>query len=274
MVLVAALLLEAGAFAQKAGSGQKERTIIGFYNIETGRKYALSTYLSPFSYSGTNFAVSGLWTKALPMNPEHLTMAFEGRVNFGSFLNKPKTARELDVHAGVSWSLLWNKRLENNFMVGGGGIAGLHGGMLYLTRNGNNPVSADFCLGLGLGGFASWHTTIGRLPILITERPSIPLVNCFFMPQYGEPYYEIYLGNRKGLVHCGWWGNHFALDNLLSVSLDFGKTAMQVGYRFSMQSVAANHLVSNMVNHAFVIGVIPGGLGLKNKKKDTINPLY
>ena len=263
-----------GTAAQDIDVRQEERPVIGFYNIELGRKYALSTYLSPFSYSGTNLAVSGLWTKALPMNPEHLTMTFEGGMNFGSFLNKARTAREFDIHGRFSWGMLWNKRLPNNFMVGGGGDIGFQGGVLYLPRNGNNPASADFCFGLGISGFASWHTTLGRLPILVTERPRIPLVNGFFMPQFGEPYYEIYLGNRNGLAHCGWWGNHFALDNLLAVSLDFGRTAMQIGYRFSMQSVKANHLFCNMVNHAFVIGVIPGGLGLKNKKSNSVNPLY
>lgn len=263
-----------GARAQEKDIKDRERPVIGFYNIEIGRKYALSTYLSPFSYGGINMAVSGLWTKAMPVNPEHLTMTFEGGMNFGSFLNKARTARELDVHGRFSWGMLWNKRLPGDFMVGGGGEAGFHGGVLYLPRNGNNPASADFCFGLVVTAFASWHATIGRLPILITDRPRIPLLNGFFMPQYGEPYYEIYLGNHNGLARFGWWGNHFALDNLLSVSLDFGRTAMQVGYRFSMQSVKANNLVSNMVNHAFVIGVIPGGLGLKNKKTNTVNPLY
>ena len=262
------------AYGQEADVKNMERPVTGFYNIEIGRKHALSTYLSPFSYTGTNAAVSGLWTKALPANPEHLSMTFEGRINLGSFLNRAHTARELDLHAGGSWSLEWRKKLPANFLLGAGGTVGLHGGALYLTRNGNNPVSADFCVGLGLTGFGSWHTKVGRLPILVTERASIPLVNGFFMPQYGEPYYEIYLGNRNGLAHCGWWGNHFAIDNLVALSLDFGRTAMQIGYRFSMQSVKANNLVSNMFNHAFVIGVVPGGLGLKEKKANSINPLY
>ena len=276
LMILAVFISLAGpeAYSQETDARDMQRPVTGFYNLEIGRKRALSTYLSPFSYEGTNLALSGLWTKALPANPEHLSMTFEGRINLGSFLNRPHTARELDLHAGGSWSLEWKKRLPYNFMLGGGGTVGLHGGALYLTRNGNNPVSADFCIGLGLSGFASWHTKIGRLPILLTERPRIPLINGFFMPQYGEPYYEIYLGNRSGLAHCGWWGNHFALDNLFSVSLDFGRTAMQIGYRFSMQSVKANNLVSNMFNHAFVIGVVPGGLGLKEKKKNTINPLY
>lgn len=274
LLLAIVLLFVSGADAEKPDIKDYSRPVTGFYNIEIGRKSALATYLSPFSYSGTNIALSGLWTKAFPANPEHIAMNFEGRGNFGSFLNKSHTARELDFHIGGAWGLEWHQRLPHNFMAGGGALIGLHGGLLYLTRNGNNPVSADFCAGIGLSAFGSWHTRIGRLPILVTERARIPLVNAFFMPQYGEPYYEIYLGNRNGLAHCGWWGNHFAIDNLLSVSLDFGRTAMQIGYRFSMQSVSANSLVSNMVNHAFVIGVIPGGLGLKEKKPQSINPLY
>lgn len=275
LIILAAFLI--GATAAKAETTdvkELERPVIGYYNFEIGRKSVVSTYVSPLKYEGTNMALSGYWTKSLPVNPEHLAMSFEGNVNLGCYLNEAKTAREMDLHAFVSWGLEWQKRLPNRFIIGGGGVVGLGGGAFYLTRNGNNPVSADFTFGLGLTASAGWHTTIGRLPILINDRARIPLVNGFFMPQYGETYYEIYLGDRRGLTHAGWWGNHFALDNLLSVSFDFGKTAMQIGYRFSMQSTTANHLVTNTFNNAFVIGVVPGGLGLKKKRHDIITPLY
>lgn len=251
-----------------------KRPVIGYYNVEVGRRHVLSTYLSPFSYRGTGMSLSGYWTKMLPANPEHLAMNFDLRGVMGSLLNPARTASEIDFTASFSWGLEWIKRLPHNFIVGAGGKVGLYGGAFYLPRNGNNPVSAQFALGIGLTGNAGWHTCIGRLPILFSDRLSLPIIGGFFMPAFGETYYEIYLGNHRGLAHFGWPGNRFGIDNLLSATIDFGRTSMQVGYRFSMQNSQACNLVNRVFNHAFVIGVVPGGIGLKHQRKDIITPLY
>lgn len=251
-----------------------ERPVIGSYRVEIGSRSAFSDYLSPFYYRGTNLALSGFWTKALPCNPAHLAMHFEGRLNFGSLLNPAHTASEIDFHANVQWGMEWYTRPARNWTVGAGGTAGIYGGALYQPRNGNNPVSAQFAAGIGARGFASWLWTVGKLPLLFSDSLTIPLLSGFFCQEYGEPYYEIYLGNRAGLAHCGWPGNRFGIDNLFSVTLDFGRTAMEVGYRFSMQNEQANRLTTRIFNHAFVIGVIPGGLGIKSGRKNVVTPLY
>lgn len=250
------------------------RPVIGNYRIEIGGRKALSTYLSPFFYSGTDYAVSGYWTKMLPQNPAHLAMYFEGKANLGDMLNPAHTAREIDLHANLRWGLEWQTRLNGRWLLGVGGDVGLYGGMLYLPRNGNNPVSAQFAAGISAMGHASKVVEIARFPILLSDRLTLPLLGGFFMPGYGEPYYEIYLGNHKGLAHFGWPGNRFGVDNLLSVTLDFGRTALEVGYRFSMQNEHANNLTTRIFNNALVVGIIPGGIGLKQPRKDIITPLY
>lgn len=120
---------------------------------------------------------------------------------------------------------------------------------------------------LQLTGSVSKHFLIGKLPILVADRVRIPFAGVFFCPGYGETYYEIYLGNHKGLVHAGWWGNNFRIDNLLSFTLDFGRTAMEIGYRVNAYNQWANNLNTKIITNSFVIGVLPGGIGLKNKTK-------
>lgn len=253
-------------------SVEVQRPIIGSYRLELGSRSAYSTYLSPFSYKGTYFALSGFWSKVLPQNPRHLAMHFEGRAGFGRLLNPARTASEIDFHAQAQWGLEWQKRFCNNWLVGVGGSAGAYGGLLYLPRNGNNPVSAQFALGVAATGYASRHFKIGSLPVLVSDRITLPLMSGFFCQEYGESYYEIYLGNRKGLAHFGWPGNRFGIDNLLSVTFDLRTTALECGYRFSMQNERANHLTTRIFNHAFVFGIVPGGIGLR--KKNIITPLY
>ncbi len=41
---------------------------------------------------------------------------------------------------------------------------------------------------------------IGKLDLLLRDEISIPSLSVFFCPEYGETYYEIYLGNHKGLA--------------------------------------------------------------------------
>lgn len=257
-----------------AGLGAQERPVMGSYRFEIGTRKAYSSYLSPFSYHGTGFALSGFWTKVLPQNPDHLAMSFEGRVNYASLLNPAGSASEIDCHAGLQWGLEWQKRFDRGWMIGAGGTVGVYGGLLYLLRNGNNPVSAQFAAGVGVRGYASKLIMIKKLPVLLADRVTLPLMGGFFCQEYGEPYYEIYLGNRSGLAHFGWPGNRFGIDNLLSVTLDLGRTALEMGYRFSMQNEHANNLTTRFFNHAFVIGVIPGGLGIKTRRTDIITPLY
>lgn len=250
------------------------RPVIGSYRMEAGRRQAYSTYLSPFSYHGTGWALSGFWTKVLPKNPEHLAMHFEGRANYASLLNPAGSASEMDFHANFQWGMMWQKRFQGRWLVGVGGSAGIYGGLLYILRNSNNPVSAQFAAGIAANAYASKLFFIKKLPILISDRISLPLLSGFFCQQYGEPFYEIYVGNRKGLAHCGWPGNRFGVDNLLMVTLDLGRTAMEVGYRFSMQNEHANNLTTRLFNHAFVIGVVPGGLGIKTHRKNSLTPLF
>ena len=82
-----------------------------------------------------------------------------------------------------------------------------------------------------------------------------PLVGAFFSPDYGELYYEIYLGNHKGLAHAAWPGNYFRLDNLLSADLHLGNTSLRIGYAADIFSSKTNNIVTRHITHLFVLGV-------------------
>ncbi len=249
------------------------RPVVQEYRLETGSSSALSTYLSPIRYSGKVFSASGQWTKASQWNPEKLVMQFNGCFSYRNMMNPHHTARMLGLDGKFSWGVSARFCLPYNLQLTAGGSTAFTGGCLYLTRNSNNPVSVNARAGINLNAALTWKSRIGKLPLILADEVTLPTLGCFFNPQYGETYYEIYLGNHKGLAHCGWWGNNFGIDNLLSIRLDFGRTAMQIGYRYSYDSTWANHLSSHLTTHAFVIGVIPHGLGLK-RRRPVNSPLY
>lgn len=243
------------------------RPVVGSYSLSLGKVYVKASYLSPLEYTGPQFSVLGNWSKAMPFNPEHAIMQFDVDAGFCNLLNPAQTSRMVGLTGEFSWSMEWRQKLPKNFQVTAGGGIDLYGGAYYLLRNSNNPVQAMANASILLTASASKHFKIGKLPILITERLKLPSIGVFFCPGYGETYYEIYLGNHKGLAHAGWWGNNFRIDNLFSVSLDFGRTAMMLGYRFFAYNQWANNLNTTIISNSFVIGVIPGGIGLKNTYK-------
>ncbi|MDE6536808.1 MAG: DUF3316 domain-containing protein [Muribaculaceae bacterium] len=243
------------------------RPVTSSYRIEIGRGEARSTYLSPLKYSGTALGVSGEWAKAFQKNPEHIVMTFAGEMTCANMLNPPATARMYQFEARFNWGMAYRQRLPYNLQFTVGGLLDINGGALYIPRNGNNPVTVLANIGIDADASLSWHFNIGKLPLLLTESVKLPAVGAFFSPQYGETLYEVYLGNHKGLAHCGWWGNNFGIDNYLSIRMDFGRTAMELGYRYDYRSFHASDLTTRRSRNMFVIGIIPHGIGLKHKRK-------
>jgi hypothetical protein len=234
-----------------------ERPITSVYSLEIGGARDFSTYLSPLYYEGLDMAMSASWTKAFQRWPESCVMRFESAIDLQRMLNPVGTARMWGLTARFNWGLLWRYRFLGDFQATLGPMIDIYGGAMYLVRNGNNPVNAIASAGLDIAGSLSYRFKIGRLPIEVADEIRIPSVSAFFSPQYGETYYEIYLGNHSGLAHCGWWGNAMGVDNLLSFKLNLGKTGLQLGYRFDLRTFKASGLKTQLMRNAFVIGVIP-----------------
>ena len=243
----------------------ESRPVTGIYSIEYGGKSVLATYLSPLRYTGSDIGISGSWTKAMPFAPQSAIMHFEGGGDFASLWNPAKTAKMVGLTAYFRWGMSWRHRLPCSIQLTAGGSIGIDGGAYYLMRNGNNPVEALGNVSLSARASLSRPFKVGKLNFLLRDEVSLPSLSLFFSPEYGETYYEIYLGNHKGLLHAGWWGNNFRIDNLLSVTLDFGRTAVMAGYRLKADNQWANYLNTKIITHSLVIGIIPGGLGLKKK---------
>lgn len=240
--------------------------VTSVYSVEIGRQSSLATYLSPLTYGGPVFGASGSWSKALARNPERLTMSFDTKVNVASMLNPYGNARMIGLDFQFQWGLSRRWRLDGGWQIQAGGDIGIDGGALYLIRNGNNPVAAQASVAISPRGRVSKTLKIGRLPVLLADEVRLPSLSVFFSPEFGETYYEIYLGNHKGLAHCGWWGNNFCISNLLSADLDFGRTAMRIGYRMELRSSYVCSLNTRIITHCFVLGIIPQGLGLKKRR--------
>ena len=259
-----------------ADSLQTLRPVTSTYSVEYGAASTLDTYLSPLRYQGSTITLNGSWLKAMRQNPQRLIMAFDASIGLESQLSPARNSRLYDFSLDFSWSMMYRWRPIEHFQVGVGGGAALNIGALYLARNSNNPVSARASVDITANAMASYSLHIGRLPVRLIDRVSIPMVGAFFSPEYGETYYEIYLGNHAGLAHCGWWGNHFRIDNLLAADISLGTVALRVGYHFDFSSGKVHDIVTRHTTHSLVIGLTHDSLNITglDKSQNIIPAIY
>ena len=251
----------------------RSKPVRSIWMVETGYGSLLDTYLSPLRFDGMRLSVGGQWMKAL--GSDKVRMEFDSRLS--SFITK-SPARNVSMYSlslEFGWGLLKGWSLPWDIAASAGLGPDLHAGVIYLPGGGNNPASAKFSLSLALKGSVSRPMRIGRMPVLLSDQVTLPSAGVFFSPAFGESYYEIWLGNHSGLAHFGWWGNNFAISNLLSLDLQLGRHGLRVGYGFAVRSSWINHLNTQMVSHSIVIGFLPSGImrGSRVRGND-INPFY
>lgn len=254
------------------GVKAQERPVLSAYSVEVGTSHIADTYLTPLHYNGTNYAVSYERMQAMKFNPENWVMQLDTRVMFDNDENPTHNATMLNLEVEAAWAMM--RRWKNPFgsvphlTVGIGPGTSLRGGVLYLSRNGNNPASAKGAWTLNASAFATYNMRISKVPITLRYDVMLPVTGAFFAPEYGQLYYEIWLGNRSGIVRPAWWGNYFRIDNMLTADLRLGGTALRIGYHNDIISTKAHNIVSQRISHAFTLAVVTEWISLSPRHND------
>lgn len=257
------------AFAAHAADSTAtiERPVISAYTLEAGTAHIAQTYLSPLRYSGPMLALGYERMQAMRFDPERWVMRLSGRLDGAKTSNIPaRNARMWNLNMQLGWSMSrrWN---IGPWSMYGGGYTSLEAGVLYLTRNSNNPVAAKAAWNIGITAAAAYHTSLAGKPITLRYLAELPLTGIFFSPQYGELYYEIYLGNHKGIVRGAWPGNYFRLNNLVTADIALGRTILRLGYRCNILSTKTNNIVNRHIEHTAVLGVASEWISLSPTKR-------
>ncbi|MDO4319378.1 MAG: DUF3316 domain-containing protein [Bacteroidales bacterium] len=270
LLLISFLMFALPAFAVDSDSTVAVvRPVLSSYSLEIGSAHQCDTYLTPLHYSGWQTAFDYERMQAMRHDPDRNVMALGARLSVARTLNQAGTAAMWSIALCPRWAMMWRYRVGCGFTLAGGGGVAASIGAVSLMRNGNNPVSARAAITAGITGMAVWNGSLGHLPVTIFYRPSMPLIGAFFSPDYDELYYEIWLGNHKGLCHAAWPGSYFRLDNQLAADLHFGATTLRIGYRCDITSTKAAGIVSRDITHAFVIGVTAEWISLRAGSRRT-----
>lgn len=258
------------ALAMKGADTDKPlRPVMAAYTLDVGSSSLYDTYLTPLNYRGQSYALAYERMQAMRFSPEKWVMRLTGRLALNRALNPARNATMWDLDFELSWGMMhrWSIPAVSGLQLYGGGSTMADIGALYLARNGNNPVSAKAAWTVAFTGAAVYNFKIARLPVCLRYQPTLPVTGIFFSPDYGELYYEIYLGNHSGLVHGAWWGNYFRLNNLLTADLRFGSTNLRIGYSGDILSTKVNNIVTRRITHALTIGVSGEWLSLNRSGK-------
>lgn len=269
-ICLASLLCSSAALSSdKTEADSILRPVNKTFAIEAGASQLTDTYLSPIKYTGWHTALSYERLQAMKANPDNLIMQLRLSLGIDKGTNPAGNHEMWNGQLNFSWGVLRRWKQPNGFSVGAGSSISLKAGCLYIDRSGNNPASAKGAITLNATAYATWNGNIGKLPVTLRYQPTIPVIGAFFAPDYGELYYEIYLGNRSNLAHCAWWGNYFNLDHTLSADLHFGSTSLRIGYSGSIYSTKINHTTTNIFTHAAIIGVSGDWISINPQKRLT-----
>lgn len=243
------------------------RPVTSAYTIEAGSAHLCDTYLTPLRYKGVHLGFSYERLQAMRFNPEKWIMQLDLSLGLDKTDNPARNATMWNLELRARWGMMARFTTPlRGLRLAAGGSTGIEGGALYLDRNGNNPVSAKAAWTVNLTGMALYNMRLGRLPVTLRYQATLPCAGIFFSPDYGELYYEIYLGDTSGLAHGAWWGNRFVLDNLLTADLRLGATSLRLGYSGRIMSSKVNHIVTRRFTHAFTIGIAGEWLSLSPRR--------
>lgn len=263
-----ALSVAVNVFAGDTLADKPLRPVMSAYMLQAGSSHLADTYLSPLKFSGWNVGFTYERMQAMKFSPEKWVM----QLKFGVSADNAKNVVNADMWywgLNFSWGMMrrWREVFTRGLTLGIGGSANLEAGCVYNSRNGNNPASAKASITVGATGYAAYNMKIGRLPVTLRYQATLPVTGVFFAPDYGELYYEIYLGNHSGLAHAAWWGNYFKLDNLVTADLHLGSTSLRLGYAGSILSTNINHTVTHIFTHAAILGISGEWLSLNPRKQ-------
>lgn len=255
--LLLAFVLQSAAAAADSIASAPYRPVLSAYTMEVGSAHVRNTYLTPLRYSGWSATLNYERMQAMGFDPERWVMQLDFTAKLDGVRNPARNATMWGLEAELSWAMLRRHRIAScpALQLYWGGFTALRGGALLLARNGNNPAQAIGAWTIGAEGTAVVNFNIRRLPVTLRYQARMPLTGIFFSPDYGELYYEIYMGNHSGLVHGAWPGNYFRLDNLATADLRLGNTVLRLGYACDVFSSKASGIVSRNVAHRFVLGV-------------------
>lgn len=259
--------------AQEAYHEEVPLTINDATLIGIGSFHAKDTYLSDSQYKGIGFRLTNERMKYLSHSP-HMSRQQVIDIQYANLKNPTQTTSTLMALVDYSLSYHYHFHIHPTFkLLTGGGIHTM-AGVIYNTRNGNNPASAKFDIDLNLSLMAIHTPYIKNYPLTLRYQIDMPFFGALFSPHYGQSYYEIFsLGNTKNIVQVSAPHNKIAVRNSFTVDFPIGSFILRAGYLGDFYKSNVNGIQNKIKSHAFMLGIVRElrSFSRKKNKSNTYN---
>lgn len=230
----------------------------------------LDTYLSGYEYTGA----------AIAFSHENFRDARTGnyRWKYQTLLNSTVGIASLGNSTQISamvayhWSGYHPFNIGNRLKLLAGVQIQAEGGALYISGNGNSPVSAKLRTALAASGMAIYHIPVKGKEWVARYQIDIPLAGVMFAPEFGQSYYEIFgLGDFGGTIKFAHPFNSPSWRHTLSLDIPLRykrhSTTMRISYTADMYQSDVNDTRCHIYRHAFTFGFVRTIFKVKEENK-------
>ena len=229
-----------------------EGTLVG-----SGGYRMKDTYLSPEKYGGLGFRLMNERMRLTKMCNSKISRQNRVNIDISTTINGAENANFLSAFTDYSYGLHY-RFLPNPFfkILAGGNVHGLLG-MVYNTRNGNNPMTVHADLDLKFSLIAIYEFRIRKSPLAIRYQFETPFAGVLFSPRYQQSYYEIFsLGNTAEIFKFSSFHNKFATQHYMTLDFPIANMTVRVGYFGSFYSTHINEIDRYIKSHNAMIGFV------------------
>jgi len=214
-------------------------------------------YLSQIDYGGMGLNFMNERMKLLSYPGNNISRQNVVNVNISSSSNGAENSNFLAAFVDYSCGFHYRFIPDPFFKImAGGNIRGLLG-MVYSTRNGNNPMTIHADVDLNLSMIAIYEFYIKKRPLAIRYQFETPLVGVLFSPVYNQSYYEIFsLGNTGDVINFNSLHNKFAMRNYLTVDFPIGGVTVRTGYFGTFYSTNVHNIDRYIISNNFMLGFV------------------
>ena len=250
-----------------------EGTLIG-----VGGYMMKDTYLSNEKYGGVGLRFMNERMRLTNLANKKISRQNIVNVDISSTMNGARNANFLSAFVDYSYGLHYRFNPDPFFKILVGGSARGMIGMVYNTRNGNNPLTVHADIDLNVSLIAIYEFRIKRAPFAVRYQLESPFMGILFSPEYMQSYYEIFsLGNTAEIYKFNSLSNKFAMRNYLTLDFPVGSTTIRVGYFGLFYKTKINEIDRFIISNNVMIGLVKEFVafgGREMRRRNLFNSAY
>ena len=214
-------------------------------------------YLSQEKYGGLGFRFMNERMRIVKLSNNKVSRQNIVNVDISSAINGAENANFLSAFADYSVGYHYRFFPDPYFKIlMGGSIRGMLG-MVYNTRNGNNPMTIHADVDLNFSLIAIYEFRIKNNHLTLRYQFESPFMGVLFSPVYDQSYYEIFsLGNTAEVLNINSFHNKFAMRNYLTLDFPIGNVTVRTGYFGSFYSTNVHEIDRYIISNNFMLGFV------------------